>query len=363
MKKFLSKYLKKSILFYTFIFSILFVVSNLLTSFLGYSFLKLTYTIVLTVSTIGIIIGTVQVANWLKNKKVFFCVLLIIITMELIISAVFIFLYNTIYPKEEKVTVDNKQMVKISHYELISNDIEYYDYINSFIRGKKIKIFEDYSDGVGSNYLHNIYYYDDNENLVKQYDNDKKKTIYVYKEDKEKAESKKNLKNIEKSTNEVKNSEEVIEPEILYKKDFDEKTSIRVINKGYILAQRSIIGFEKTYDGGKTWTEQIENEDKFIQIHNGADFVFLTEYVGFINDHGLAGTDGENRGLLVTTDGGKNFNNVIIKSEELKNELYIDELPYKENNILKLRAYTIENSEKKYHEFYSKDNGIMWELI
>ena len=35
--------------------------------------------------------------------------------------------------------------------------------------------------------------------------------------------------------------------------------------------------------------------------------MFIDENIGFINDLGLAGTNGENRELLVTVDGGKNL--------------------------------------------------------
>ena len=82
------------------------------------------------------------------------------------------------------------------------------------------------------------------------------------------------------------NTETIIEPEILYEKKFDENKAIRVVCRDYILVQRSLVVFEKTYDGGVTWVEQSENEDKFVQIHNGAKFVFINEDVGFINDYG-----------------------------------------------------------------------------
>lgn len=149
---------------------------------------------------------------------------------------------------------------------------------------------------------------------------------------------------------------------IFYEKKISDNIIIRVVSKGHILAQRCLIGIEKSVDGGNTWEEQIENADGFIQIHNDSKFVFLDKNIGFINDPGLAGTNGDNRGLLVTTDGGKTFKNAIIEASDLEDVLYIEDVPYMENNILKFKAYVMENSEKKYHYFYSEDNGLNWKI-
>ena len=154
--------------------------------------------------------------------------------------------------------------------------------------------------------------------------------------------------------------------DILYKKEINENTIIRIRNLGAILAQRSIIDIEKSTDGGKTYRNQIETADGFIQIHNGAKFLFLDENIGFINDPGLAGTDGENRGLLVTIDGGKKFKdaNIIHPRTIEETNLFVDGIPYVKNGILKVKIYTINYSkepEKTYYEFTSEDNGITWE--
>lgn len=150
--------------------------------------------------------------------------------------------------------------------------------------------------------------------------------------------------------------------DILYKKEINENTIIRVRNLGAILAQRSVINIEKSTDGGKTYIGQTKEG---ITIHNGAKFTFIDENVGFINDPGLAGTDGENKGFLVTTDGGKTFKDTNIvhpySIEEIN--LLVKGVPYIEDGKLKVVIYTLNHSkspERTYYEFVSKDNGITW---
>lgn len=180
-------------------------------------------------------------------------------------------------------------------------------------------------------------------------------------------ENKENQINTNSIKNEMSSKEDdtVNERDTLYEKVIDENIRIRVVFKGAVLAQRSIIGIEKTIDGRNTWVNQIESYDGFIQIHNGAKFVFLDENIGFINDPGLAGTDGENRGLLVTTDGGKNIDdaNIIHPDNISEKNLFVSGLPYIENNELKVKIYTINYKKDEvytYYEFISKDNGKTW---
>ena len=42
--------------------------------------------------------------------------------------------------------------------------------------------------------------------------------------------------------------------------------------------------------------------------------------------------------------------------------LYIEDVPYMENNILKFKAYVMEEFRKKYYYFYSKENGLNWKI-
>ena len=151
---------------------------------------------------------------------------------------------------------------------------------------------------------------------------------------------------------------------ILYEKKIDENTIVRVKNLGAILAQRSVIDIEKSTDGGKTYISQTKEG---ITIHNGAEFMFINEKIGFINDPGLAGTGGENKGFLVTTDGGKTFKDAdIIHPDNIEEKnLLVKGVPYIEDEKLKVVIYTLNHSkipERTYYEFTSNDNGITWEF-
>ena len=150
----------------------------------------------------------------------------------------------------------------------------------------------------------------------------------------------------------------LLDGDTIYEKKISDKVSIRVVYAGAVLAQRSLIEIEKTTDGGTTWKNQIDGDDPFIQIHNGAEFTFIDEYVGFINDPGLAGTAGDNRGLLVTNDGGKTFSDAILNTS--KEDIYIDGVPYVEEGKLKLKAHNTIKNEEFYYYFYSEDNGKTW---
>lgn len=149
--------------------------------------------------------------------------------------------------------------------------------------------------------------------------------------------------------------------DILYEKRINENTIIRVRNLGAILAQRSVIDIEKSTDNGKTYISQTEEG---ITIHNGAEFVFIDENIGFINDPGLAGTGGENRGFLVTTDGGKTFSeaNIIHPLSIEEKNLLVKGVPYIKDGKLNVQIYTLNYSkypERTYYEFTS-NNGLTW---
>lgn len=93
----------------------------------------------------------------------------------------------------------------------------------------------------------------------------------------------------------------------------------------------------------------------------------IDENIGFINDLGLDGTDGENKGFLVTTNGGKTFNdaNIINPYNIEEKNLLVKGVPYIEDGKLKVVIYTLnhsKSSEKTYYEFVSNDNGVTWEF-
>lgn len=166
----------------------------------------------------------------------------------------------------------------------------------------------------------------------------------------------------EDSTTEYENiSNATANSDILYKKKINENTIIRVRYLEEILNQRSIIDIEKSTDNGKTYISQTEEK---ITIHNGTEFVFIDEKIGFINDPGFVGTGEENKGFLVTTDGGKSFKeaNIIHPLSIEEKNLLVKGVPYIKDGKLNVQIYTINHSkypEKTYYEFTS-NNGFTW---
>lgn len=168
------------------------------------------------------------------------------------------------------------------------------------------------------------------------------------------------INNIEQENNMITSGND----DILYEKEVNGNI-IRIRYCGAVLAQRSIISVEKSTNGGKTYIKQIENSDGGMEVHNGSEFVFIDENIGFINDPGLAGTYGDYRGLLVTIDGGKSFKEAaIVHPSNIDEEnLFVKGVPYIKDEKLRVQIYTINYSKEPsetYYEFTSEDNGITW---
>lgn len=351
MKQFLKK-VKSNILISTIIYLIMFVLIKLLLNYFNLEYMQWIEWFTLVIVPLGILVGTIQK---LKKHKIVLVISVIAETLASIIICGY-FLLLLLVDIEQIVYRDGKKMVKETHSFLFSNHIKYYDYKNIFVRGTNKRIYEEYDDTL-EEYCYTSYYDENGKFLYTEYeDGSREENIW-------KSESSKEGTNDDTTISD--NTEPTNEDNILYEKSFNENIAIRVVNYGYILAQRSIIGVEKTIDGGKTWENQIEMRDGYMQISNESEFVFLSENIGFINDPGLAGTNGENKGLLVTQDGGKTFEETtIVHPEDIEEEtLFVSGVPYEEDGELKLKVYTInynKNPQKTYYEFYSVDNGLNW---
>ena len=58
---------------------------------------------------------------------------------------------------------------------------------------------------------------------------------------------------------------------------------------------------------------------------------------------------------MVTTDGGKHFNEVtIIPSDKIDGKIRCNEVPYLEDDKVKLNVYTIKDQQKAYYKFVNK---------
>lgn len=369
MKKFL-KWINNNILLFTILVIAILIGCHFLLGIFNMRFrLSMIYSSSIII-VIGLIAGMIQLFR--KKGKIVRSVIIAIcigiIIFCLLFWQIILLVLAFLYTPEHVVEKENKKYV--AHvYSWLDTRVEYYDYINFFAMGNEIKFIE-YYNNVGKDVLADdtkewtptdITYYDGNEKAIKDDSEDNNNSTI----------SENDEKNISPTNNKENNDEtkvNVEQEDILYEKKIDEQTSIRVVYLDSILAQRMLINIQKTTDGGKTWKNQLQVSDGFLTVNNGAKYVFLDENKGFINDQGLAGTFGTNRKLLVTTDGGKNFVNAnIIKPDTIIAEnLFIDDIPYIEDNILKVKVYIIEynNSyqEKVYYEFYSEDDGLNWKI-
>ncbi len=371
--------IKFNILLFTIIYTTIFIITKLIINAYGMEFMRCVYNFTICFVILGFIAGMVQAiirANE-KSTKICIAICLACITFFLAIFGAF---YIAFLPSEHIVAEhllkkDKKQMVGYVR-AFLRTEVDYYEYYNVFFRSKYKSIVDDYGKG-GFNpfeeklgYKHEVLetrLYDKEGKVIYTHNYNMKPNVTV-------IDSNNNIININDKTNyesDITNYDynkmpsNISEENILYQKDINENKKIRVAYLESILAQRSTIRIEKTEDGGKTWLSVHETSDNYITIHNGAEFVFIDENIGFINDHGLAGTDGENRGLMVTNNGGKTFEDVnIIHPDNIEERnLFVKGVPYEENGILKVQIYTINHNkdpEKTYYEFVSKDKGKNW---
>ncbi len=326
----------KSNILYTAIMSfIIFMIVHFFLKLFHIQFRTWVYYCVALLTMLGILLGIVQILIT-KSKKVKIIVFITSIIIVIAITMVQIFLKPSmglilvfLYRPEHIVWKDgNRYVAHVSSFFEVH--VSYYDYMGPFLMGNTKKIYENYGKGG----------YDPFDGK-----HDKTKPIQSYYYD--------------------DNKEELIEQEIaqdttskskktLYKKKINDEIAIRVVVNDYILSGRTVIGIEKTMDGGNTWKEQGEET-----ISDGTKFVFIDENIGFINDSGRVGKEA----LLVTTDGGKTFVAATINFEQIEKKIHIEDIPYEEDDMLKLKAYIIENSNKKYYYFYSDDNGKEWKPL
>lgn len=175
MKKILNK-CKKSIIFYTCIFFVLFILSKIIINLNGLDYMKYIYESSMIIILLGIILGIVQIflkTKSTRGKKI------IIICCACILTIIIIF-YKLIFSIIENqapeyiIEKDNKKYV-VYVYSWLDTKVEYYNYINFLLRGTKKKIQDNYNN-VSLDVLNkkvrgiytpnNTYYYDEEGNII-----------------------------------------------------------------------------------------------------------------------------------------------------------------------------------------------------
>ena len=143
-------------------------------------------------------------------------------------------------------------------------------------------------------------------------------------------------------------------------------TKIRFERYDYSLGQNQIVGVEKSINKGKTY-EKLTTEP--ITVSMEPIFVFLNKKLGFAIAKKDLNKNNNFIGVKVTQDGGKTFLNGIINYDNPNIDiLTVEDIPYYENNILKLPCsiYQVKEDKSGYEDikinFISIDNGLTWNL-
>lgn len=164
--------LKTSILLITIIFTLLFLFIAFILYLFKIMFLQWVYYVIAIILSIGYIIGIFQFLQRIKHKnKIFnklssifstFCIMVIMLSIPII------FLKLTFNHKPEHIVVDkNNKYVAYVVYGDKEVNVYYYNYINSFLRGRDKKI-EEYYENISYDPLipehwytkpNSIYYY------------------------------------------------------------------------------------------------------------------------------------------------------------------------------------------------------------
>lgn len=326
--------IKDKLLIYSLIYLCLFVIFWFILDTLNYEYLQWFKIFSVLLVIIGIMTGTViTIRNSKYEEKDKFLLYCVYLAIELIISFIVILIisFPLLYQTEKIVKKDGSLYIEEKYSFLLSNHINYYKFSNIIFRTKKVSIYKSYNNSLSDDEYLKTTYYDDEGKVIKE---ETKEDI--------------SIDNLETSPDDL---------EVLYTKKIDKNISFRILRVDYILNGRSLVYVEKSSDGGKNFVNNLETSDKFLTVNNEASYKFLNKFIGFINNND---STLENKGLIVTRDGGKTFEDVIFKIDEV-DYLYLDGMPYFEDNKLKLNGKLYLSNNPQNITLISYDNGLSWE--
>ena len=296
------KSILKSPLFYGISYLIIYIIIGLVLYKLGYAYLQgfrvFSILLIATLLIVGLIL-------YINNKEgsaldqVFMLIILVIVTVIFLIV-------EALLPREKIVIIGNEKQVEVTSNTFLKENVNYYQYVNIFVRGNKIIVNE-----------------------------------------------------IDKQDN---NTETIIDDDttdILYEQRFSDTDIIRLRLIDYI-SSKDIVVIEKSIDNGASFNNILENDDKYLTINRDAEVTFVNENIGFIFDLGLLGKGDRYKNFLVTTDGGESFNDVSITISGYGDldYYYINNLPYLKNDKLVLTVSIPDRNDLKEIELVSNDDGL-----
>ena len=337
-----NKIAENKILWISITYLILFIIGWIILSICNYTYLfyfKLISTLLIIV---GVVIGTIiaiKKSNYEKQIKIQLYTAYFLLEGILSIVLLAIVLFPLLYQRERITQIDNVWYVEIKRSTLVDASLNYYDLKYLIFRKKQPKFVQNYNNYfTPENYIGTTYY-DEEGNVIRSTTGNNNQT-----------------EELETDAEENAQKDYTFPREVLYTKTFDNNVVIKITSIDAILARRLAVIVEKSTDGGKTFTNVL-TQDSLI-VGDEAEYIFLNENIGFIKEL----KENENRGLRVTKDGGKTFEEVIfkVKKEELP-YLYIDNMPYFEDNTLKLDASMYYTKIPEIKKLKSNDNGLTWQ--
>lgn len=337
-----DKIKENKILWISIIYLILFITGWIILSIYNCTYLFYFKVISAVFIIIGIVIGTIKAIKKLKyEKQIKIQLYTAYFLVEGILSIIFlgIVLFPLLYQTERITQIDNVWYVEIKRSTLVDASLNYYDFKYLIFRKKQPKFVKNYNNYFAPENYIGTTHYDEEGNIIRNTTGNQNKT------EKEEIEVEENIQ-----------TDNTFQREVLYTKEFGNNVIIKITSIDAILAGRLAVIVEKSTDGGKIFTNQL-TQDSLI-VGDEAEYLFLNENIGFIKEL----KENENRGLRVTRDGGKTFEEVIfkVKKDELP-YLYIDKMPYFEDNILKLEASMYYANDPEIKKLRSNDNGLTWQ--
>ena len=143
-------------------------------------------------------------------------------------------------------------------------------------------------------------------------------------------------------------------------------TKLRFERYDYAVGQNQVVGVEKTINRGRSYKKLTKEP---ITVSMEPKFIFINEKLGFAIAKSNLTKNNNYIGVKVTQDGGKTFVDGKIKYDNPDIEiLTVEDVPYLENDILKLPCsiYQVKEDKLGYEDknltFVSIDNGLTWNL-
>lgn len=142
MKKVIKSILKNMI-FYALILSAIFIFSRKIVNSYNMEFRNWFYFTIISIIFFLFIVGIIQIICKMKDLLIKIFIILTLLVFIGISLSIAYFLYDILVQYEEKV-VNKKDEIFVGHmYSFVTTKIEYYEYINSILRGKEIVLYEE----------------------------------------------------------------------------------------------------------------------------------------------------------------------------------------------------------------------------